>query len=488
MKKIMLSPKLGATVVGFLDDLLPVGTLLSCELSRKGNQVFSTRVLGDRRSLEDVVVRHGVEELLIALPQADSALIEHLLLRARELNIRAGFIPHLAGIRAELFDLDEFSASPVLRLNGTRRREFYELSKRLQDLLISSILLGLTLPVWIAACVLLRRETGGSLLFKQTRVGRFGVPFTILKFRTMTTDAVPYDNSPGASSDPRIAAVGRFFRATSLDEIPQFLNVLRGNMSMVGPRPEMPFIVKSYDRYERRRLQVKPGLTGLWQISPDRSQEIHTNLEYDFFYLVNRGFILDSLIVLETFWMITGQLGRAVYKQLGLFSAWIPWAISVERQGARLALRMRRRTFAAAAGGHATVLIALDQRTRSGEPLSWSEAAAVVSGLASKALVRIAVAPRNAERFQELLADHLASQENGEDSKGHPEFIPYTRPSSVQSAAGHATVVVTDIDLFARLAANGGARVVQLPSSAGSDVQARSWMMREVDKILATAF
>jgi lipopolysaccharide/colanic/teichoic acid biosynthesis glycosyltransferase len=487
MKKIMLSPKLGATVVGFLDDLLPDGTLLTCELSPTGKRLFSTRVLGDRRSLEDVVVKHRVDELLIALPQAGNELIEQLLLRARELGIKAGFIPHLAGIRAELLELDEFSASPVLRMTAARQRQIYEFSKRVQDILISSALLGLTFPVWILAYLALRRETGGSLLFRQTRVGQHGVPFTILKFRTMKSEVEPYANSPSCSSDPRVLGFGRIFRAISLDEIPQFLNVMRGDMSLIGPRPEMPFIAANYDRYERRRLQVKPGLTGLWQISPDRSQEIHTNLEYDFYYLVNRGFILDTLILFETVWMIGVQLSSEVLKLPSMLRNLWPEKASLKRRGSLVDVRARNGSARGAGREPATVLIALDQRTRSGEPLSWGETAGAVSELVSKALVRIAVAPRNAERFQELLADQLASPGVNGDSIGPAEFIPYTRPSSVQTAAGHATVVVTDIDLFARLAANVGAQVVQLASSGGKREETRSWIIGEIDRILLAA-
>jgi lipopolysaccharide/colanic/teichoic acid biosynthesis glycosyltransferase len=120
------------------------------------------------------------------------------------------------------------------------------------------------------------------------------------KFRSMTTGAATYEYSPRQSSDPRITRVGRFLRRTSLDELPQLFNVLQGSMSLVGPRPEMPFIVGQYSERHRHRLQVKPGLTGLWQLSGDRAFLIHENIEYDLYYIQHRNFFMDLAILLHT--------------------------------------------------------------------------------------------------------------------------------------------------------------------------------------------
>ncbi len=120
------------------------------------------------------------------------------------------------------------------------------------------------------------------------------------KFRSMHTTAARYAWSPRQSCDPRITAAGRFLRRTSLDELPQLLNVLRGDMSLVGPRPEMPFIVHSYDSRQRQRLEVIPGITGLWQLSPERAFPIHENIHYDLSYIQNRSFSLDLAILIQT--------------------------------------------------------------------------------------------------------------------------------------------------------------------------------------------
>jgi lipopolysaccharide/colanic/teichoic acid biosynthesis glycosyltransferase len=134
----------------------------------------------------------------------------------------------------------------------------------------------------------------------QKRVGRNGEAFDMYKFRTMVPSAPRYNLSPTRSSDPRITGLGRFLRRTSLDELPQLLNVFLGNMSLVGPRPEMPFIVERYNAQQRRRLQLTPGITGLWQISADRAFPIHENIEYDLYYMKNRTFFMDLAILIHT--------------------------------------------------------------------------------------------------------------------------------------------------------------------------------------------
>jgi lipopolysaccharide/colanic/teichoic acid biosynthesis glycosyltransferase len=122
----------------------------------------------------------------------------------------------------------------------------------------------------------------------------------MFKFRTMYSDAPVYAYSPKAADDRRITKPGRFLRRTSLDELPQLLNVLLGNMSLVGPRPEMPFIVANYAERHAQRLQVKPGITGLWQLSGDRAYLIHENIEYDLYYVQHRNFFMDLAILLHT--------------------------------------------------------------------------------------------------------------------------------------------------------------------------------------------
>jgi len=123
----------------------------------------------------------------------------------------------------------------------------------------------------------------------------------------MYINSPKYAHCPTNTNDPRITRIGRWLRKTSLDELPQLINVLKGEMSLVGPRPEMGFIVDKYNTIEKKRLLIKPGLTGLWQISPYRRSEISHNLEYDFYYIENQGYVLDIVILILTiFFAIRG--------------------------------------------------------------------------------------------------------------------------------------------------------------------------------------
>jgi lipopolysaccharide/colanic/teichoic acid biosynthesis glycosyltransferase len=123
----------------------------------------------------------------------------------------------------------------------------------------------------------------------------------MFKFRTMHATEPAYALKPAHTRDPRITAIGRWLRRTSLDELPQLLNVLVGHMSLVGPRPEMPFVVEQYTELQRERLKAKPGITGLWQLSADRRVPIHENMDYDLYYINEQSFLLDIVILIQTF-------------------------------------------------------------------------------------------------------------------------------------------------------------------------------------------
>jgi exopolysaccharide biosynthesis polyprenyl glycosylphosphotransferase len=176
----------------------------------------------------------------------------------------------------------------------------YTLAKRALDLAITFVLLVLLTPLLLAIAILIRLDSQGPALFVQKRVGLHGRIFEIFKFRTMHTGVAKYDVSPATAADCRITRVGRFLRRTSLDELPQLLNVLLGDMSLVGPRPEMPFLVAMHPAQHRPRLQAPPGITGLWQLSADRDFQIHENLHYDLYYIRNRTFFLDAAILIHT--------------------------------------------------------------------------------------------------------------------------------------------------------------------------------------------
>jgi len=155
-------------------------------------------------------------------------------------------------------------------------------------------------PVFALIALLIKLDSPGPVLFTQNRVGLNGRIFKIFKFRSMYAESAKYEPSPLSSLDPRLTGIGRLLRRLSLDELPQLVNVIRGEMSLVGPRPEMPFIVRRYDSSQRMRLSVRPGITGLWQLSADRAFPIHENLEYDLYYVRNRGWFMDIAILIHT--------------------------------------------------------------------------------------------------------------------------------------------------------------------------------------------
>jgi exopolysaccharide biosynthesis polyprenyl glycosylphosphotransferase len=188
------------------------------------------------------------------------------------------------------FTTSKASASPRL----------YELVKRTVDAAASAVLLALLAPLLILITILIRLDSPGPSLFVQERVGRNGTLFNIFKFRSMFTTVPKYAASPTSSQDPRITRIGRLLRRTSLDELPQLINVFLGTMSLVGPRPEMPFIVEGYDSRQRQRLLISPGITCLWQLSADRSFPIHHNIQYDLYYIRNRSFFMDAAILVHT--------------------------------------------------------------------------------------------------------------------------------------------------------------------------------------------
>ena len=173
-------------------------------------------------------------------------------------------------------------------------------------MLVSAALLVLLAPLFGLIAVLIRLASKGPAIFRQERIGIRGQPFAMYKFRSMHAEAPAYAPKPEHHEDRRVFALGRFLRRTSLDEFPQLWNVLKGEMSLVGPRPEMPHIVKDYTALHRERLLVKPGMTGLWQVSGDRNLPIIEGLDYDLYYLYNQSFVMDLAILARTPFAVCG--------------------------------------------------------------------------------------------------------------------------------------------------------------------------------------
>lgn len=176
----------------------------------------------------------------------------------------------------------------------------YQFLKRIFDILGALVGLVLLAPLMILIALIIKIDSKGSAVFVQDRIGKFGKPFRFYKFRTMRTNVDPYGFSPKDHSDPRITRIGGFLRRTSLDELPQLWNVLKGNMSMVGPRPLLPWQYEKWTDHQKRRCEVKPGLTGWAQIKGRGSLTHEDKIDLDIWYVENANLLLDAKIILLT--------------------------------------------------------------------------------------------------------------------------------------------------------------------------------------------
>ena len=293
----------GLSVVGFVDD---------SEDSAAGK--IATR-LGNLGALDAVVVRYRADVLLVA----DSASPERTLIK--EVRAPASskcdllVVPRMYQFRTESGRSDQIGSIPIMRIGAPRLSGPATVVKRVFDILVSGITLILVSPVLAVCALAIRIDGGPGVIFRQPRVGRNGELFNCLKLRSMrpATSAESATNW-SIATDNRVSKVGRFLRKTSLDELPQLWNILRGDMTLVGPRPERPHFVEQfseqYDRYSyRHRVQV--GLTGLAQVSGLRGDtSITDRARYDNYYIENWSLWLDVKIIIRTFFEVVFARGR----------------------------------------------------------------------------------------------------------------------------------------------------------------------------------
>ena len=268
-------------------------------------------VVGHVKDVQRIVQESVVDDVVFAVARRDLDDLEDLFLGLHEQGIRTffaiDFFPH-AKARAELSELD---GVPLLTFSTAPTSPLLLAGKRALDLLLSSFVLLLALPLILGVAVAIRLTSGRSVLFRQTRCGLNGRRFTLYKFRTMVEGAeerlpeVQHLNEMDgpvfkASRDPRVTRLGRLLRKFSLDELPQLWNVLRGDMSLVGPRPPIPEEVARYERWQRRRLSMKPGLTCLWQVNGRNELDFRSWIELDLQYIDSWSLGLDLKILLKT--------------------------------------------------------------------------------------------------------------------------------------------------------------------------------------------
>ncbi|MDQ3938469.1 MAG: sugar transferase [Chloroflexota bacterium] len=291
-------PTLGLRVVGYIN-----GTADS--------PVMAWPYLGSIDRLADVLHDEVVDEVAVCLDLADWQTVEEIIELCRTVG-KIVRIPLAGGILAHgSAQVENLSGIPILSIVQGPDRQLALAVKRIVDLVASGAGLVVSIPLTLAVGLAILLEDGRPIFFRQERVGLHGRRFRVLKFRTMRHDAeqllpelLPLNEVNGqafkVTDDPRITRVGHFLRRTSLDELPQLWNVLRGEMSLVGPRPPLPAEVQEYDVWHRRRLSMKPGITGLWQVEARREADFDRWVEKDLEYIDGWSLWLDTKIALRT--------------------------------------------------------------------------------------------------------------------------------------------------------------------------------------------
>jgi exopolysaccharide biosynthesis polyprenyl glycosylphosphotransferase len=300
MQHIAATPRLGYHVIGFIDDQDP-------PLTHFGR----FKALGTVQELDGIIRKYRVNEVLIALPSHEHQQI----LTSVRLCERAGaefkLIPDLYELSLSRIDMESIEGIPLIGIKSGGISAWEGRLKRAIDLVISSLILLLGAPLWLLVALAIKLDSSGPVFFKQRRVGKDGRQFLLYKFRSMRADAdrdlarLRQMNEAGGplfkiKADPRRTRIGKLIRRTSIDEIPQLLNVLRGEMSLVGPRPPLPSEVEEYDLWERGRLEVHPGLTGLWQVRGRSQLDFDEMVLLDLYYIENWSLRLDVQILLQT--------------------------------------------------------------------------------------------------------------------------------------------------------------------------------------------
>jgi exopolysaccharide biosynthesis polyprenyl glycosylphosphotransferase len=277
-------------------------------------------VLGGRDDIRQIVHQFEITDVVIALPHS---VYQHLSDTVECLDNS----PVRVWVALGFFDLAlyetgiaEFAGIPMIDLRAPALSEYQRLTKRAFDLFVGSILLILTFPLMAAVAAVISLQDGSPILFRQQRVGENGCLFEMYKFRTMVKGAEKLrhqvervdengDLIHKKENDPRVTPLGKFLRRFSLDELPQLFNVLEGTMSLVGPRPELPYLVEQYQPWQRKRFAIPPGITGWWQVSGRSDKPMHLHTEEDLFYVQNYSLFLDIKILLKTFLVVLQARG-----------------------------------------------------------------------------------------------------------------------------------------------------------------------------------
>jgi exopolysaccharide biosynthesis polyprenyl glycosylphosphotransferase len=309
VQNMVAMPDLGYQLVGLVDD--------------ESDQDIGRHVwLGRTSEIPSLVAEHHVDEVLIALPSESHQKVSQILLSCAEQQVSFRIAPDFYQLSLNQLDVVELNGIPLIGLREPSLRGSNLLLKRMIDIVVSATLLVLTAPVSLVVALAVYVENPGPILVRQTRVGRQGRTFPFYKFRSMCVNAdhlladLQTQNEASGPifkirSDPRRTRVGRIIRKLSIDELPQFYNILRGDMSLVGPRPPFPWEVEKYEDWHHKRLDATPGLTGLGQVSGRSDLPFDETALLDLWYIENWSLALDLKILLRT--IPTVLSGRGAY-------------------------------------------------------------------------------------------------------------------------------------------------------------------------------
>lgn len=301
MRVLLAKPDLGFDVVGFLDD--------NPERGQRDLGPFTA--LGPIDNLSQIVHDYKVDEVIVTLPWQYHRRIMSVLNQCERLGVRARVVPDVLQLSLDRIDVEVLDGIPLL---GTKHLAITGPGfavKRAIDVVVTTLSLIVMLPIMAIVAIAIKLDSPGPALFVQERIGKNGNTFNTFKFRSMVMDAevrrgeLSYLNEADGplfkiKDDPRMTRTGRFIRRLSLDELPQVFNVLRGDMSLVGPRPALPQEVQAYEPWHRKRLDVMPGITGLWQISGRSNLSFDEMVMLDIYYVENWSPLLDISILLRT--------------------------------------------------------------------------------------------------------------------------------------------------------------------------------------------
>ncbi len=299
MQSLTASPGIGYTLVGYLSDQPIIAS----------NRARVFQYLGDLDDFETVVLQQDIQHVIIALPFWEYERLPELAARCQHLNVEYQIAPDIYQLSFDRVDIMHLSGIPLLQPKAVQLQGLNLALKRIFDLLAVLISLPITIPLAIIIAFLIWFDSGHPIIFRQQRVGKHGKLFTCYKFRTMVPDAeqrrkelIRHNEADGPlfkmRADPRVTRIGRWLRRTSLDELPQLYNVLRGDMSLIGPRPALPEEVARYEPWHHRRLAVLPGLACLPQALGRSEISFDEQVRLDIYYAENWSLSLDFRILM----------------------------------------------------------------------------------------------------------------------------------------------------------------------------------------------